>query len=205
MNCELNYSKREFLDLLEALHRGDERAAIDFVCRWKPTITSVIRSYHRNSADVDDLVQETFLVVFRDLNQEKHLKTPIESFAAWIRQVTKTTIYRRRRDATRKKRQAVSFFREQQDASPWERGVNEFVLMSDVPDARAQHESTVDCLEMIESIRVQQDARGREIFDSLFVEGQSQQATADHLEIHERTVRRRAGDMRSQLRALLEA
>ncbi len=56
-------------DLLEALRRRDERAFDEVVQRWSGAMLRLARSHVASSAVAEEVVQEAWLVVLRDLDR----------------------------------------------------------------------------------------------------------------------------------------
>jgi len=71
---------RETVDLVVAARDGDRRAAEDLVARHLPLLYNIVGRALGDHADVDDVVQETVLRLFRDLPD---LRSPA-SFRPWL-------------------------------------------------------------------------------------------------------------------------
>lgn len=71
---------RETVDLVLAARDGDRQAAEDLVARHLPLLYNIVGRALGGHADVDDVVQETVLRVFRDLPD---LRSPA-SFRPWL-------------------------------------------------------------------------------------------------------------------------
>lgn len=67
-------------ELVRRCLSGDQRACRDLVRRYERPVYSVLMRVVRRSEDAEDLVQETFVKVFRALDRYD----PERSFAAWI-------------------------------------------------------------------------------------------------------------------------
>lgn len=72
--------ENEDADLVRRCLSGDQRACRDLVRRYERPVYSVLMRVVRRSEDAEDLVQETFVKVFRALERYD----PERSFAAWI-------------------------------------------------------------------------------------------------------------------------
>jgi RNA polymerase sigma-70 factor (ECF subfamily) len=72
--------ENEDADLVRRCLSGDQRACRDLVRRYERPVYSVLMRVVRRSEDAEDLVQETFVKVFRALDRYD----PERSFAAWI-------------------------------------------------------------------------------------------------------------------------
>lgn len=73
-------SGNEDADLVRRCLSGDQRACRDLVRRYERPVYSVLMRVVRRAEDAEDLVQETFVKVFRALDRYD-LERP---FAAWI-------------------------------------------------------------------------------------------------------------------------
>src|SRR5690348_5839671 len=67
-------------DLIGAARAGDRRAAAELVERYLPFAYTVVRRALDDTADADDVVQETMLRAVADLPR---LRSP-DSFRAWL-------------------------------------------------------------------------------------------------------------------------
>lgn len=67
-------------ELMQALAEGDDRALRELVRIWEPGLLSFTYRYVQNEADARDLVQETFVRLYRNAASYR----PQRSFAAWI-------------------------------------------------------------------------------------------------------------------------
>ena len=70
----------EDADLVRRCLSGDQRACRDLVRRYERPVYSVLMRVVRRSEDAEDLVQETFVKVFKALDRYD----PERPFAAWI-------------------------------------------------------------------------------------------------------------------------
>jgi RNA polymerase sigma-70 factor (ECF subfamily) len=70
----------EDADLVRRCLSGDQRACRDLVRRYERPVFSVLMRVLRRAEDAEDLVQETFIRVFRALDRYD----PERPFAAWI-------------------------------------------------------------------------------------------------------------------------
>lgn len=82
-------------DLVARGQTGDQRALAEIYRRFSPFVTATARHRLGRSSDVNDVVQDTFMIVFAKLG---HLATP-GALRGWIRRITINCAHRRfRRD-----------------------------------------------------------------------------------------------------------
>jgi len=86
----------EDADLVRSAVAGDDEAFADLVRRHKGAVLRIASRFARNPAELEDLGQETFLRVYRDLRTFRG-DAP---FAHWLSRVTVNVCY----DALRKRR-----------------------------------------------------------------------------------------------------
>lgn len=91
------------LSLLERLrHSPDEEAWQRFAGIYQPLLEKWLRAYAQSQADIDDIVQDVLLTVFRKLGEFEH-NQQTGAFRAWLR----TTAVNRLRLMWRQKRPAL--------------------------------------------------------------------------------------------------
>jgi RNA polymerase sigma-70 factor (ECF subfamily) len=74
-------------DLLQACQRGDARAQAALYDRFRRSLMGVCLRYARHRADAEDIFQEAFVKIFRNLTD---VRQP-ETLAAWVRRVVVNT------------------------------------------------------------------------------------------------------------------
>jgi RNA polymerase sigma-70 factor (ECF subfamily) len=97
-------SSRYDLALLESARGGDARAIESLLALAQPDIRRYARRSCRNSADVDDAVQETLWLLYRRIGSLRALT----SFAGWMLTVVTRTCLRLARLALGRREDAVS-------------------------------------------------------------------------------------------------
>ncbi len=84
-------------ELIERFQNGDVYAFEEIVSRYKDPLINFVYNFLGNRVDAEDVIQETFLRVFRN----KHLYRNIAKFSTWIYTIAgnlaKTELRRRRR------------------------------------------------------------------------------------------------------------
>lgn len=73
-------SRKEDADLIRRAVEGDQRAFTALQKKYNPAIANLIRRMLRNSEDVEDLVQETFVKAFNALSSFNHEY----AFSTWL-------------------------------------------------------------------------------------------------------------------------
>jgi RNA polymerase sigma-70 factor (ECF subfamily) len=167
---------------------GDQRAFQGLVERHQERLFRLVRHYARSSAEVEDVVQDTFLKAFRRLESFQHQS----SFATWIARIAVNTALD---SAKRRARSPVHTVEEIEESAGPERSVN-------APDARLERE---------EVARITQDVLEHlpDIFRTVLVlrefEGMAYQDIADLLSISIGTVESRLFRARARFKERLIA
>lgn len=73
-------SRREDADLIERAVAGDQQAFAQLRQKYYPTIAGLIRRMMRNSDDIEDLIQETFVKAFNAIATFNH----DYAFSTWL-------------------------------------------------------------------------------------------------------------------------
>jgi len=167
---------------------GDQRAFQSLVERHQERLFGLVRHYARSAAEVEDVVQETFLKAFRRLDSFQHQA----SFATWIARIAVNTALDA---AKRRARSPVHTVEEIDESGGDERTVN-------APDARLERE---------EVARITQEVLEQlpDIFRTVLVlrefEGMAYQDIADLLSISIGTVESRLFRARARFKERLIA
>lgn len=88
MECEAS-SDREDIRLIAATLQGDDYAFADLISRHKKRVISSASRFARDTHQLDDLCQEVFLRVFRNL---RHFRGDAP-FSHWLARITVSTCY----------------------------------------------------------------------------------------------------------------
>jgi RNA polymerase sigma factor (sigma-70 family) len=71
-------------DIVSGCKKGNKKAQYQFYEMFKKMIFSVAMRYAKDVPEAEDIVQDAFVVLYRDLYQYR----PIGSFGGWVRRVT---------------------------------------------------------------------------------------------------------------------
>ena len=84
--------------LVTAAQSGDERAFETLIKEIEPVLYPVIHSFFKNKEDIEDALQETYLIIYRSFAGlgRASIKDP-EKFQAWSKQVARNESLARRR------------------------------------------------------------------------------------------------------------
>ena len=84
-------------DILPRLSAGDPEAARDLVDRYRAPIRSLARNFSRDSADIEDAMQEVFLALWRNAAKFDAAKSPEGAFVNLIARRRLIDLYRRKK------------------------------------------------------------------------------------------------------------
>ncbi len=138
-------SRSEELDLVDGLRAAHEQAYETLIVRYQQAVFNLVFRLLNNPADANDVVQEVFLKVFRNIGSfrgQSSLKT-------WIYKIAVNEAYNQRRWFCRHRKKEIGLERNEEDRSYRDtladRGQSPFQI---AVEEQAQHilESAMQCL-----------------------------------------------------------
>ncbi len=161
--------------------KGKQQAQHQFYEMFKKLVFSVAMRYANDVPEAEDIMQDTFVNLYRDLYQYK----PVSALGAWVRRVTVTTALMH----LRKKRMLFA---------DTEIHSLEQILQND-DDVLA----TIGAKEIMKMVQQLPDGY-RVVFNLYVVEGFSHQEIADQLDITVSTTKSQLSRAKKMLRTVLE-
>jgi len=131
------------LDLVERMQKGDMSALEELIRKYQKWIYTVAYRTIRNHADADDVTQETFIRVFRNIHQFRPQAG--HQFAGWLYRITVNLAINQTKKRSRENSGLVSFSTTSEDediGNPIER----------VPDKHANPDKEVQDMELKSTI-----------------------------------------------------
>lgn len=140
-------------DALSLARMGDQRAFADLVAQLQPRVYRWALTYARDPDEADEIAQETFVMIYRQLDQYRG-DAPFE---AWVFRITRRVGEQRRRKSKRRARL---------DSSPAARPEKELYLTD--PGARVDRQRVGA---LIQELFSDLPPRQREVFDLVDLQG----------------------------------
>lgn len=179
-------------ELISEFQNENEAAFNILVGRYKDPLTNFVYRFTGDWDDCNDVVQETFIRVFRN----RHSYKPVAKFSTWL--YTIATNLARTQLRRRKVRKYLSFgFRDQQEGEP----------VYDIPDSTSRTDALVESSLKEESIQKALDAlpeKYREIIILRDVQELSYEEIAAITKLNIGTVKSRINRGRTQLQEMLK-
>jgi len=173
----------EDIRLVEAVLRGDQASFRDLVVRYQSLVAGVAWRYGTRREEVEDVVSEVFLKVYKNLPQYR----PEHPFSTWLYRLAANHVVDRSR-RSRKERGRVEMPEDLQDASPRASETIE-------TDERAS---------LLRNALREIDPRYREVIFLVYVEDRKVDEAARMLGLPEGTVKTRLMRGRESLKKILK-
>ena len=169
--------------VVQAVLDGDRSAFAELVTRYQRLVGSVAWRYGIRRDEIEDLVSEVFLKVFRNLHQYR----PDHAFSTWLYRLAANHVL----DHQRKKRREAG-----RSEMP-----EQLVDPADGPDERAEYgERSARVREALTELK----PRYRDVLFLVYVEGLNVEETARTLGLPQGTVKSRLKRGRDGLRTILQ-
>ena len=147
----LSFTQLADEDLMELFQNNNERAFNELVKRYSERLHSFLFRYTRNHEDCQDLVQETFMRVYKS----RHSYTRIARFSTWMYTIALNlakSLYKKNQ-----RMQKVSIHRDESDPNDMEILIEDKGLQ---PDADLHQKF---CMEKLDSVLLQVSEEFREV------------------------------------------
>ncbi len=162
--------------------KNDERAKRELVHLYAPKIASVCRRYLKHKADIEDVVQEALIKVFRYLPKYDQTKG---EFHSWVYKIGLNEVYKALQTKLHNQIDFTEEYTQKQE-----------------PFVEAQELAALEMQDLMAMIDILPLAR-RTVFNMYYVEGYKHQEIAQILQISEGTSKAHLNQARIQLKEII--
>jgi len=174
-------TKQEEKKLLSGCRKGDKRAQYQFYEQFKKLVFSVCMRYAKDVPEAEDIMQDAFVVLYRDLYQYR----PLSALGAWVRRVSVNVALMH----VRKKRMIFSDV--------------EMHTLADKVEGDDDIMGILNAKEIMKMIQLLPDGY-RVVFNLYVVEGYSHKEIAEQLKVSVNTSKSQLSRAKRYLKKMLE-
>ena len=167
--------------IISGCKKGDKRAQYQFYDMFKKLVFSVCMRYAKDVPEAEDIMQDAFVVLFRDLYQYR----PMGALGAWVRRVTVNTALQH----IRKKRMVFSDI--------------EIHALADKVEGDNDIIGALNAKEIMRMVQLLPDGY-RMVFNLFIIEGYSHQEIATELGVSVSTSKSQLSRAKTYLKKILE-